>query len=919
MRFVTSNLFAGFDGAIRQFPLLFSFCLSFCLAVSVSVSADDEDKHAHGGIEEIVTIGTRTTARAVADAAVPVDVFTLPDLESVNSSDMVDVINTIVPSFNVSRQPISDGASFIRPVSMRGLDSHHTLVLVNGKRRQRAALMQLGGFGAHGPDIGTIPSIALLSVETLRDSAAAQYGSDAIAGVINFNLRNNRSGYDLRTKYGGYAEGDGEEITLETNVGFPLGSDGFISISGQYSDTDPTNRSQPYDIPVGASGLTPLQATRSQLTVDGVTYYGPDAFTYSYESDGTIEQVLPGSDGIPDDLDTRFADNFTGVGGAREFDSPAQVWGQPEREQVLFFVNAALPVTEALELYGFGNYSEKDQTGGFFYRRPGVSQLLPLRLEDGSIHDPRASLYPSGFTPQFSGKVVDYSVIGGLRSEFAGGLALDLSANYGFNEIRYRIENTLNPSLGPATPTRFRPGSLGNEELAVNADFVWPVELGFNGPLNVAFGFEYRRERYVIGEGDSLSFAIGPFAASDPFNFEITQVEADSYPDDDLTLVECRIPGLEAVGSLCPAGDPINNVVPVGSNGFPGYSPEFSGSLNRNNYAGYVDLEMDVTPDWLLNAQARFDHFSDFGDVATWKLATRYRLGDYLNLRASVGTGFRAPTPGQTSTTNVSTRIDPNGLPMAEGVYPATHPVSALFGAIPLEPEESTSYNLGVVAEPLDSLSLTLDYYHIRLDDRIVLSSQFAVTPDLVAQLRAHNVPGAETIAQVRFFTNDVDSRTRGVDLSVALEFAGFGGANTLHLLGNHNKTRIVERGRFVDAEAQFDVENGAPDVRAVATLHHDREHLNLLLRGRYYGSYENTSTSDLSRIQEFGSRFMLDAEATWHFADRYSLTVGGRNLFDTYPERGEFETCCGRIYRSDSLVPWQGTSLYLQLQVSVP
>ena len=919
MRLAINTMFTGFDGTIRRSPLLFRSCLCLGLAVSVSVSADDEERHTHGGIEEIVTIGTRTSARVMADAAVPVDVFTLPDLESVNSSDMVDVINTIVPSFNVTRQPISDGATFIRPVSMRGLDSHHTLVLVNGKRRQRAALMQLGGFGAHGPDIGSIPSIALLSVETLRDSAAAQYGSDAIAGVINFNLRDNRSGFDLRTKYGGYTEGDGEEITIEANAGLPLGSEGFISISGQYSDTDPTSRSQPYDIPIGSSGLTPLQATRSRLTVDGVTYYGPDAFTYSYGAGGTIEQVLPGSDGIPDDLDTRFADNFTGVGGAREFDSPAQVWGQPEREQVLFFANAALPVTELFELYGFGNYAEKDQTGGFFYRRPGVSQLLPLRLADGSIYDPRTSLYPSGFTPQFSGKAVDYSVIGGLRGEFAGGLALDLSANYGFNEIRYRIGNTLNPSLGPETPTRFRPGTLGNEELAVNADFVWPLELGFSGPLNAAFGFEYRRERYRIGAGDPLSYAIGPFAAPDPFNFEITRVEADADPDDGLTGVECRIPGLEATGSLCPAGDPVNNAVPVGSNGFPGYSPGFSGSLSRNNYAGYVDFEMDVTPEWLLNAQARFDHFSDFGDVATWKLATRYRLGDRINLRGSIGTGFRAPTPGQTSTTNVSTRVDPNGLPMAEGVYPATHPVSALFGARPLDAEDSTSYNLGVVAEPLDNLSLTLDYYHIRLDDRIVLSSQFAVTPDLVAQLRTLGVPGAETIAQVRFFTNDVDSRTRGVDLSVAFDFTAFGGANSVHLLGNHNKTRLLERGRFVNAEAQFDVENGAPDVRAVATLHHDREHLSLLLRGRYYGGYENTSTADLSRIQQFGSRFMLDAEATWRFGARYSLTLGGRNLFDTYPGRGEFETCCGRIYRSDSVVPWQGTSLYLQLLVSMP
>ena len=896
-----------------------SLWLGLGLVANIPVSALDEEKYSRGEIEEVVTIGTRASARAASDAAVPVDVFTLDDLESVNSSDMVDVINTIVPSFNVNRQPIADGATFIRPVSLRGLDSHHTLVLVNGKRRHRAALMQLNDFGAHGPDVGSIPAIALQAVETLRDSAAAQYGSDAIAGVINFKLRENRSGFELRSKYGGYTEGDGEEVTVEANAGLALGSEGFVNISAQYSDARPSSRSQPYDLPIGSSGLTPLQATQSRLTVDGATWYGPDAFTYSYRPDGTIEQVLPGSDGIPDDPDTRFADHFTGVGGEREFDSPAQVWGQPEREQALFFANAALPVSALFELYGFGSYSWKDQSGGFFYRRPGVSQLLPLRLADGSIYDPRAGLYPAGFTPQFSGEVIDYSLVGGLRGELNNGLKLDLSLSYGSDEIRYRIANTLNPSLGPDTPTRFRPGNLVNDELAVNADFSVPVELGFAGPLNAAFGVEYRRERYRIEAGDLPSYAVGPYAEPDPFNFEISRAEVDADPDDGLRVVECRIPGLEAVGSLCPAGDPIHNVVPVGSNGFPGYAPEFASSLGRNNYAGYIDLELDVTDELLLNGLLRFDHFSDFGDVATWKLASRYRLTDYLNLRGSVGSGFRAPTPGQISTTNVSTRIDPSGLPMAEGVYPAGHPVSALFGARPLDAEDSTSYSLGFAAEPLDGLSLTFDYYHIRLEDRIVLSSQFAVGPEEQAQLQALGVPGANSIAQVRFFTNDVDSKTRGVDLSATFEFDGFGAGNMLHLAGNYNETRIVERGRFVDAEAQFDVENGLPDLRAVASLHHTRGRFDLLLRGRYYGGYKNADTADLAVIQSFGAEFMVDAEATLHFGDRFSVKAGGRNLFDVYPERGEFESCCGRIYRSDSVVPWQGTFLYLQLQVAVP
>ena len=868
-------------------------------------------------LEEVVTIGTRRTQRAATETAVPVDVFSLEEIESVNSSDLVDVINTLVPSFNVSRQPISDGATFVRPASLRGLDSHHTLVLVNGRRRHRAALVQLGGFGSHGPDVGNFPSIALQSVEVLRDGAAAQYGSDAIAGVINFNLKSNDSGFDLVTRLGGYSEGDGDEVTVEANAGFSLGAGGFINISGQYSDSGQTNRSEPYDLTIGTSGQTPLEATRNQLTLDGVTYYGPDAHSYTYAADGTIVQVLPDSDGIPDDLDTRYADNFSRVGGPRAFESPAQIWGQPRREQALLVVNAALPLSAAVELYGYGNHADRDQGGGFFYRRPGVSQLLPLRLEDGSIYDPRTSLYPSGFTPFFSAIASDYSTAFGLRGESARGLTYDVSLSYGNHELRYRLENTLNPSLGPATPTAFHPGNLVSDELAANADLTWPVDVGLASPLNVAFGFEWREEGYAIEAGDAASSAAGPFAVPDPFNFEIAQAEVDANPNDALTVIECRIPGFAAVGSLCPAGDPIHNVVPVGSNGFPGYSPQFTSDVNRDSVAGYIDLELDVNDDWLVNAAARLESFSDFGEVATAKIAMRYRASDGLNLRGSAGTGFRAPTPGQISTTNVSTRINEQGLPVAEGVFPPEHAAAGLFGARPLDAEDSRSFTLGLAAQPTEGLSLTLDYYRIELDDRIILSSQFAVGPDEVRQLQELGVPGANTIARVRFFTNDVDSETRGIDLVATWNGDWFAGSTTLQAAVNRNRTRLIERGRFVDNEADHDSRYGAPDTRAILSMRQAWDRLDLLVRGSYFGGYANASTASLTEIQHFGSTFLVDFEATWAFGDRYRLKLGSHNLFDTYPDRGEFEACCGRIYRSDSLLPWQGRSVYLQLSAS--
>ena len=888
------------------------------LGLAAGAYAEDTEQNAqHDDLadEVVVSIGTRSQPRTAADSAVPVDVFGPEDIESVHSADLVDAVKTIVPSFNVDRQPISDGASFVRPINLRGLDSHHALVLLDGKRRHRGAVLRLGAFGPHGVDIGGLPAIAIESIEVLRDGAAAQYGSDAIAGVLNFKLRESASGFDVRTRLGAYHQGDGEEATLEANVGFPLGKGGFLNLGAHISDAAPTSRSEPYDLPIGGSGITPLQATRSRLTVDGVTYYGPDAFTYLRAPTGQVLQILPGSDGVPDDLDSRFADNYHAIGGSREFGSPAQIWGRPSREQAMFVANAALPLTSSTELNGFATYSTKDQTGGFFYRRPGVSQLKPLRLADGSIYDPRERLYPAGFTPQFHGAVTDYAFHGGLRHKRDNGFSFELSATYGNNEIRYDIENTLNPSLGPDTPTAFHPGNLVNDELAVNADFVWPVEANLASPLNIAFGLEYRNEGYRVEEGDPKSYAIGPFASPDPFNLEITQAEVDADPNDDLTTIECRIPGLRAIGALCPAGDPVNNVVPIGSNGFPGYPPAFASDVDRRSNAAYLDVEADVTPQWLASAALRFERFDDFGNVTIWKLATRYRLTDSVNVRMGMGTGFRAPTPGQISTTNVSTRINASGIPVAEGLFPATHPAAALFGATALDAERSKSLSAGLAAT-LQRLTVTLDHYRIRLDDRITLSSQFQIGPAQAERLAALGVPGANDIAQVRFFTNDVRTETRGVDLVATWQFDGLLAGASLQAAFNFNKTELLDRGRFVDAESKFDIENGMPAMRGVMTARHAIGTFDAMLRVRMFGKYKNAKTALLEDIQSFGREAMVDMETGWTIRDRYRLKLGVQNLLDNYPAQAVYETCCGMVYRRDSIVPWQGRLYYLHVGV---
>ena len=868
-------------------------------------------------VEELVTIGTRRASQTLADSVVPVDLYMSEEIESVNSSDLIEVLSTLVPSFSVRRQPISDGASFVRPTHMRNLESHHSLVLVANKRRHRSAFMLVGGYGSQGADIGTVPSIAIDSIEILRDGAAAQYGSDAIAGVINFRLREDDSGVTFRARYGQYKAGDGQELTLEGNIGRLFTESGFLNLSFQLSKSDATNRSQAYDISVAGTGTLPHEAVSNELTVDGISYFGPDAFTYTYSDDGIPLQVLLEPDGIPDDLDRRYAENFPNVGAGRPFSSPAQIWGQPKRQQAIFALNTGVELGDSREIYAFSTIAKKDQTGGFFYRRAGISAFYPVRLADGSIFSARRDLFPAGFTPQFTGEIGDFAVHGGLRENDLTAWDYDLSMGYGRSKVQYELDNTLNPSMGPSSPTKFQPGNLVNSELALNFDVVREFNTGLASPLHVATGLEYRNETYQIEEGDPASYQVGPFAFADPFNFEITQQEVDVDPNDSLTEIECRIPGFENRGSLCPIGDPIHNTLPIGSNGFPGYSPVWATDYDQFSYAGYLDLEVDLNEKWRANGALRYENFEDFGSVLIWKLASRVSLSDSTNVRGSLGTGFRAPTAGQLSTINVSTRISAEGLPIAVGLFPASHPGSQLFGSVPLDAEHSSNITLGLTSQFTDSLEIAVDYYNIELENRIILSSRFQVTPEQTERLLELNVPGATEIGLLSFFTNDVDTRTRGVDLVASWSFISGLGKSSFQVNMNINGTKIKERGSYVGAEGEFDIENGVPNHRTILSLSHGYRNVDFLVRVRRYGEYENASNASLAQIQKFQSETLVDLAATWNFNDGYQLRFGVENVFDNYPDRGEFETCCGRIYRSDSIIPWQGALYYFQFSTS--
>lgn len=846
----------------------------------------------------IIVTGTRT-GRSVADSAVPVDVLTAEAIEDISFTDTNDILKTLVPSYTIARQPISDGATFIRPAALRGLASDKTLVLVNSKRRHRAALVSIGGSGTQGPDVATIPASAIKAIEVLRDGAAAQYGSDAIAGVMNFILKDAPSGGEIQFQAGQYYEGDGEDMLLAANLGLALGENGFINISVEGTTAQPTNRGMQWAIQRGVNNGVAWQ----QGSFDAAAYLAANPqFAYLF--------------GSGEDFDT----------------SNVQLWGQPEAEAFRMFVNAGYKLSDTMELYGFANYSNSTSDGDFNYRSPvaGINTSR-IRTQNGSIFQ-YLSTYPAGRTPRFGGNVVDYSFTGGVRGDFAENFSYDFTGRYGKDTIYYTLWNTVNPSLGNLSPTEFHPGDLISDEIALNADFVYSMPVSFfANPLDIGFGAEYRDEGYEIVPGEEASWIAGPYALQDPWNFCTNETAVGARTATPAGLAA----GMTSLNCQT-ASDPVYTQLAVGSDGFPGNNPAYSGSLNRDSYAAYVDFASDVTDDLFLNLALRFENYSDFGETFDYKLSGRYSITPDINLRGSVGTGFRAPTPGQLSTINVSTRF-PAGEPVAVGLFPATNPVSQFLGAKELKPESSTNYSLGATGAfgPFD---VTLDFYQIDLEDQFYATATINVTPAIRTALLAAGVPGADTIGGVNFFQNAFDSKTEGVDLVVTYD-ADWGelGSTVFTTSLNYNKFSIekVNIANLFFEEDVYDFENAAPELRGVFSAVHSLGDFTFMARANYTGDYtvSNCLTGNAANgftcnpnaasaypqglaKQELPPEVLVDLEFGWDVTDDLSLAIGARNVLDTYPAEGNpylQETTNGRIYRSDSIVDWQGGFYYIR------
>lgn len=826
--------------------------------------------------DSIVVTGTRRAGRLLPESLVPVDVLEATAITSQASPDLKTILKNLVPSFNQQRNALADGSAFVRPPTLRGLPPDQILVLVNGHRRHRSALVQVTGGalsrGAQGPDLQQIPVGAIERIEILRDGASAQYGSDAIAGVINIILRQNRSGIEIQGRAGQTYRGDGDDLQIWANVGTGLGQ-GFLNLTGEFVDQQRFNR--------------------------GVQR--PDAIV--------------------------FRDQFGGR--PRE---PVVRYGQPEYEAYRVFLNAEIPLSDTDSLYAFGNYGFSDQVIDFNWRRPITVTTTPPpgrpasqgvftksiattyldRLPNGNWNEVGrtfevSEIFPNGFTPQFASTNQDLSLVFGYRARTGIGIDLDGAVSFGRNRIRYRMSETVNPSLGPDTPTSFYLGKLEQREINVNLDATTEIGVGLAKPLLLAFGGEFRKEIYEVGLGDRASWEIGPYA------IQVVQR---------------------------PNGTTFTSTKPVGANGFPGFGPESAIEGSRRNWAAYAEADVEVSRSFQLAVAGRFESFSDFGDTVNGKVALRFAPSELVSLRGAASTGFRAPTPGQLFTRNTQTTfITGNPFPVARATLPPSSAAAQYYGAEPLEPEKSVNLTAGIVLTPAARLTLSADYYNIRVKDRIGITGDITVTPQDRSALFALGVSDAFDLGIVNFFTNGFRTRTEGVDLVAQFGTDLAGAAVSLTAAVNYNRTRVTDRRTIrlsdirpgdtrvitlIDDVRKRDIENLLPKWRGVLSLSATSGWFDGLVRLNYYDEFTVAALPQNDGDKTFSAEASIDAEIGVTFRERFRLAAGVENLFDNYPEketRGIYpisrSPASGSLYPDASPLGYMGGYWYVRLRAT--
>jgi iron complex outermembrane receptor protein len=815
-------------------------------------------------VEHVQIIGSRRMNRSPSDALAPLDVINKQHLKSRGNSDIISTLSNVIPSYNVRQEAISDAGTMVRPANLRGLPTDSILILVNGKRRHRSGVIYeyISGLnvGAHGVDLEPIPSIALKSVEVLRDGAAAQYGSDAIAGVINFRLENNAEVNRIEMRTGQYYAGDGARFELSGISGTTIGDGGSANFAFEFSESNATSR--------------------------GI-------------QDPAVQSLI----------DSGISEN--------DIQDPVVIWGAPEiTNNIKVFSNIEMNIgntSQYKQLYFFGNWAQRDVDGSFFYRNPNTRASIFTNPNNGArlffdmtinntgncptptipngMGDAEAleavfsntncfafnERFPGGFTPRFGGRITDSSLAGGIRGaidKIGPELTYDISLVMGSNHIDYKLRNSVNASLGEKSPRNFKLGSQVQTERVFNADFTYPVDVGFESELNIAFGYQNHYEKFEVVAGDSASYEKGPFS---------------------------------------------NNGEAIGSNGFPGFSPDTANINDRNSSAVYVDIETDMTDAFSVSLAMRGEKIGEIANTFDGKLSARLQVIDEIAIRSTLSTGFRAPTVGQSSLQRISTSnsiINNVVVQQRSQLVSALSPIATARSGGELEPEKATSFGFGVLSE-IGSVNVTLDYFYIEVDDRLSLFSS-EITPSDALLLVASKVNS--DVTNIQYYANDFDSTTQGIDLVASLPFELAGGESLLSLAFNYTDTKLYvtnPKSPISNTNTLKEREEGVPKTRSVLTYSHSKEELSAIVRINYYGSFYNAQFNDVSLIEIVNPIIITDVEVSYEMTDNLVMSLGAKNIFNVFPDeysQGRTSGFLGAIYPLNSPAGFNGGQYYLRM-----
>ena len=774
-------------------------------ATANTVSENNFDMQNSGELNRVVVVGSRSaTNRSSTQTPVPVDVITSRELTMTGQVEPTQMLNFVAPSYNSSRQTIADGTDHIDPATIRGLGPDQTLVLVNGKRRYNTALMNVNstiGRGSVGTDLNAIPAAAIERVEVLRDGASSQYGSDAIAGVINIVLKKNTTGTTLYGHWGKTYEGDGEVQQIGLNKGLSVGNKGgYFNISGDIRHRDPTNRSGDYTGTV-------------------------------YTNNVALDEQLIAQRGFS-------RKNNMHIGNSEVYNYGG-------------LINMGLPLAKNVQFLLTAGVNYRDGKAAGFYRYPKqTSQVI-------------TELWPDGFLPEINSIIRDRYLTAGVEGKLGDNWNWDISQAIGGNSFRFDVTNSNNASqyaLKETAPTEFYAGKLHFNQYTTNLNISrdFGTQMGLKS-FNLAVGGEFRKDNYEIEEGEPASY----------LNYD---------------------PSSGRVG---------------GAQVFPGFQPSNAVDAERSVYGGYVDIETDITDKLLLNGAGRYENYEDYGSSIAGKFAIRYQLLKPLAIRAAVSNGFRAPSMHQRYFSAISTVFiqTSQGLqPFQQGTFRNNSLVAAAFGIPSLDAEKSTNYSVGLTSRLINNkLAITIDGYLIDIDDRIVLSSSFRRfnAPEANAVNTILNqYPDLADVSSVIFFTNAIDTRTKGIDAIIS--FADKLGAGTLAVTGaiNINKTEVRGDARvstITDATLQARLfardergryEEAQPRHKISVNLNYRIGKWTFNTRSTSFGKVSTRDPGNPALDEFFSEKMVTDASMSYKLKNFANITIGANNIGNVYPDK---------------------------------